>query len=260
MKKIFFAYFGCNRLSSSIRFLALLLVLILQPLSAYAFSLPWSCGFEGGSLSSCGLSSASGNNTDYTSTAAAHTGTYGYRIQESAGHNISTGGFYGSLDNAGSGFYVRWYMREGATLQIRDYQKLIQIFDTSMTINNIYNVASNSFWLEPWGGGNYYVNGGFATANGSTTGDGKWHCYELHATVSGMQEWWIDGVYQGQSTGANLSLSSFNNVVIQFNTNQDLTSGGNVDWDDIAIQTTGPIGPIGGGNSTRVPDPPSNVH
>jgi hypothetical protein len=144
-------------------------------------------------------------------------------------------------------------------LQIAEYQKLVQIFDISMTINNIYNIAANNFWLEPWGGGNFYVNGGFTAANGSTTGDGQWHCYELHATAAGMQEWWIDGVYQGQSTGANTTLSNFNGIIVQFNTNQDLTSGGNVDWDDMVMSSSyiGPIG--GGGGDTTPPAAPSGL-
>jgi len=259
MKKNLFAFVSPDRLFSSLRFAVLLLAVLLLPLVAHAFSLPWTCGFEGGNLGSCNLSSLNGNNTDYTSTAAAHTGNYGYRITDDAGWNVGTGGFYGALDNATSDFYVRWYMRASTSLQMGQYMKLITLF-TGGT-ETIYNITNSSFFLEPGPGGNFNTGSGWDSIMGSANGDGQWHCYELHATVSGTQEWWVDGVSVGSTTGASLGISSWSGSVIEFGTNQDIPAGGTVDWDDIAMATTGPIGPLPGGKtpavSTETPNAPT---
>ena len=279
MKKNLFAFVSFNRLSLSVGFAALLIALISQPLMAHAFSLPWSCDFEGGSLSSCGLSSENSNSTDFTSSSAAHNGTYGYRVTVNAGDNAGLGGFYGAIDSPATttDVYVRWYMRynAGFTWNPLFYQKLVYFNQMSNQPIYIQCSFSGANFQAETGTGQIYIPYGWGDimkcpgGHSDTTcaSDGQWHEYEIHVGLNNVFELWTDGVYRGKGTwsgSAPVGWSSDTSLsgIIQFNVNQAYPSGtGYVDWDDMAISTTGPIGPLTGGNppsqgSNTLPAPP----
>ncbi len=265
MEKKFFTFISFSRLSWSIRIMALLVVLILQPLIAHAFSVPWQCDFETGSLSACGLNAMwpqGGCNgmTSQVSAGGAHTGSYGVRVNECPGDNVGDGGFYGSIDSSPTELWVRWYMRypAGFAWSNMQYQKLIY-FHQSASNYTYAGIFGDTFAME-LPSSRASIGYGWNSIMGGNSGDGLWHCYEIHVSIGGIFEFWLDGTKRGSVSGVNYGMSNFGGL-LEFATNQAFPStAGYVDWDDMAISTTGYIGPLGGGSpSTHVPDPPINV-
>jgi len=259
MKEKFYLCMSFRRLSLSLRFMALLLVLILQPLLAYAITLPWSCGFEGGSLASCGLSSENRNDTDFTTAEAAHTGSYGYRVTVSPGVNNLTGGFYGYISGTPTQLWTRWYMRyqSGFSWNPMQYHKLIFPHQTGATA--IEFMGNNTICVDA-PSANTCINSGWRDSQGgSLTGDGQWHCYEvLLDTGNKVFTYWLDGVQKGSITNVNYDGMTLSGLM-EFHTNQQSPGGTYyVDWDDIAMSSTGYIGPLGGA-ATHDPNPPTNL-
>jgi len=157
-------------------------------------------------------------------------------------------------------FYVRYPV--GFAFDSADLYSKLVYFNQENPTNN-----PHFYWGYHGGAtGGYAQNDGVAqTASspytwngimGGTTGDGLWHSYEIHVKMNtgtndnGVWEWWIDG---------NLAYSVSN---IKFSNNaagitwhacaigenfHNPANGGVVfvDFDDIAISTTGYIGPIG---------------
>ncbi len=92
---------------------------------------------------------------------------------------------------------------------------------------------------------------GWTSINGGNIGDGQWHYYEIHFkmdtnSTNGIFEAWVDGSLAVSRTDLDLgSEAGFSSVTI--GSNQHDPSNGTcvpVDFDDIAISTTGYIGPI----------------
>jgi hypothetical protein len=109
--------------------------------------------------------------------------------------------------------------------------------------------------------------------------DGSWHCWEFHAkmdtnSANGVAELWIDGVKQVSSynvnwSGGNATVRSQGWTIMGLSVNQlsPANAGGignpaYVDYDDIVINNTGYIGPLGGssgGSSNPAPSSPTGV-
>ena len=233
--------------------------------SSRALTLPWSCGFEGGSLSSCGLSSENSSNTDFTSSSASHTGTYGYRVTVNSGDNNSLGGFYAdslASPTNPSDVYVRWYMRVPSSISFANFYKLIYFHTSNYTCldfseGNLVLETANFNASINWGIGDIMAgctHGGYA----SCYGDSQWHEYELHIKNNGFFEMWTDGVYRGSATNSQPDTDL--NGLLEFMVNgHGVVGSGGVDWDDMAISTTGPIGPLGGSSDTTPPAAPSGL-
>lgn len=228
-------------------------------ITANAVTLPWSTTyncpetdqFQQGwpncdGLGVWGLWTANGKGEQIT-TAANNPlggGGRGQRQWNGDGHNVVSGGARISFSPVNE-IYVRWYMRYqlGYKWEHLSYDKILYFSGT-----NIPEFYSEDYW-------NFYVSGydhtipsaGFSTANGGATGDGKFHCYEIHEKINpgtndDIGEFWLDGTYKGRVTGFD-----YNGPFTGFGIgeNQDSPANGTtayVDFDDIAIQTTGPIG------------------
>lgn len=105
---------------------------------------------------------------------------------------------------------------------------------------------------------------GWTSIMGGQPADGKWHAYEFHFnSVAGMMETWVDGQLTARATGRNLSGGTIDFILV--GSNQCCVSAQPdmyTDYDDIAISTSGYIGPIGsggGGSSSTLPSAPQNL-
>ena len=109
------------------------------------------------------------------------------------------------------------------------------------------------------GVGNKVSSVSWAQWQGGSTGDGNFHVLEVHvkmnttgASADGIFEFWLDGtkIYSSSTVHfSNSTGSQFNNCKVGENHNNPQNGGVdvNVDFDDIAVSTTGYIGPIGAG-------------
>ncbi len=110
--------------------------------------------------------------------------------------------------------------------------------------------------VDPTGGnGNHYSTVTWAAWQGSATSNGKFHVLEVHARMNssgrsadGVLEFWLDGtrIYASSTVHfTNTTGAQFSNCAVGENHN-DPRNGADayVDFDDIAVSTTGYIGPI----------------
>ena len=95
-----------------------------------------------------------------------------------------------------------------------------------------------------------------------TRPDGQWHLWEFHVKYTngsnGILELWIDQKKAIDVNNANLAAAPLTNVLI--GSNGFTPSNGRcmyIDYDDIAISNTGPIGPLP--TDTLAPAAPSNL-
>ena len=93
--------------------------------------------------------------------------------------------------------------------------------------------------------------------------DGQWHSYEIHLKLNtpgqtdGISEFWIDGVKKLTNTDVNfIRTTGWTFVVIGSNAQYPYNGRDMyVDYDDIAVSTTGYIGPIASGIVTDTTPP-----
>ncbi|MCJ7817138.1 MAG: hypothetical protein MUP55_04745, partial [Candidatus Aenigmarchaeota archaeon] len=89
--------------------------------------------------------------------------------------------------------------------------------------------------------------------------DGQWHYFEYHFKTdtnraNGIWQLWIDGVLKVDRSDVDYIGSLFGHVVVGSNHTPALNGGcAYVDYDDITISTTGPIGPVPTGPDTTPP-------
>ncbi|MFZ3091297.1 MAG: hypothetical protein WA240_11820 [Nitrospirota bacterium] len=162
--------------------------------------------------------------------------------------------------------WIRWYMRfqTGFTWSsLQNFKILyINVGQPSAVVIRFYswdrmNVASNcppQNYPSPQGTGwnSFIAANGALDANGNRKSDGQWNMYEVHIKMDtngsdGIAEMWIDGV----------RILSYSNVcfgtqggwfTIVIGSNHAYSANGSaayyVDYDDIVISTTEPIGPL----------------
>ena len=96
------------------------------------------------------------------------------------------------------------------------------------------------------------------------TSDGSWHLYEVHLKAStgsnydGVFQTWINGVLKVDEDALQYSDvgTGMDHIMIGSNGNVWSAEGCHaIDYDDIAISTTGYIGPLGGSGSTSISSP-----
>lgn len=245
--------------------------LIGSTVQAGTVTLPWSTTFNcaeqkqasnGGWTINCdGISS-------YGSWCASNCTSGGEQITSAANYSGGGGGrgqrqWNGDGSNVVSGsmsvdwtavpeIYIRWYMRyqSGYAWSPLSYDKTFY-----MNGNTIPEIQSSDNWNFFNGSNHTIANAGFATMNGGSTGDGQFHCFEIHMKRNGganddLGEVWIDGDYKGSVTGFDYT-ADFNQLIM--GENQCCPANGGLaylDYDDYAVQTTGPIGCIAGGDTT----------
>ncbi len=257
-----------------------LFVLLLCVLGTPCFAgvnLPWSTTYDcadwdnGDTINCDGLGSAGGWSC------------YGnYEQITSAANNPNGGGgkgqrhWYGDGTNSGSGgssvefsaqpeIWIRWYMRYplGFTWSTSygnapHYDKILLTFaggeKRQIKLEGGGIGLGGGTVPTPTSGGQ-----GWANINGGATGDGQFHCYEVHIVAetgvnNGTFEVWIDGVQVLSDTSADFGSSAGIDSII-IGSNQESPDNGGVvavDYDDIAISNTGYIGLLGGGGGLDV--------
>ncbi len=211
-------------------------------------------------------------------------GEKGARFWVGKGHNVNTGKLSIEFVSAQTELYIRWYMRHQSGFDWQDdspcsegcdptcflhFDKTLYIrgnasyFDTLLVFHNGYSLMA----IYAGSAGGYYnsTNFGWQDVYGGIVSDGSWHWYELHLKMDttstpydGIAQLWVDGILRINSSTANFSndntTARLGWLWFDFENNQScvlttLTSA-YVDYDDIAIQTTGPIGPFTTGKSS----------
>lgn len=194
-------------------------------------------------------------------------GGKGQRQWVGDGVNNNSGGMNITF-NPASEIWVRWYMRFQ-----NGFKWSPLAYDKWLYINSGYSNAVIPGWINDKANigpvGYDYSSlsaGGWSVVMGGSTSDGQWHVYEVHLKTDtngtdGLAEMWIDGVKW--MTVTNLNHKGMNWESILIGSNQSSPSNGAcmaVDFDDMAISTTGYIGPISGGaTDTTPPSAPSGV-
>ena len=209
-------------------------------------------------------------------------GGSGQRHWTGDGITNNSGGLSLSL-NPQTEVWIRWYMRYEAGFQFNPLNQYKVAFlnpNTSPSIIIGYN-WSDQLTIHPQSVGNpiqstigtgwnaIMVNGG-TDANGNKTADGQWHLWEVHIKMytttlgssDGIAQLWIDGIQRINATNVYFGTTTID--TFEIGSNSRFPNNGRdmaVDYDDIAISTTGYIGPISGGSAsdTTPPSAPSGV-
>jgi hypothetical protein len=194
------------------------------------------------------------------------------------GVNNTSGGVWASFPAPQSELWVRWYMRYEHGFEWNPYlmnQKILYFDPTAfprLIVEyygqdrvQVFSYASSQGYPSAEGTGwNAIMASGATDARGNKTSDGRWHLWEFHVRIDtngtdGVVELWIDNNTVIDVTNANLAAASLGGLLIGSN---GFTPGSGrclaVDYDDLAIRTTGPIGPVGGGD-TLAPAAPTNL-
>lgn len=255
--------------------------LLLAPMTVWAtITLPWSTTYNcpeleegtspwiggGADLGCDGIQSfgewtANGQGEQITTDAnnPSGGGVRGQRQWVCDGSNCNSGSTIVFFTAAQSEFYIRWYMRYqlGFAWNTLAYDKLLYIRDgVEAVIINMYETDGLRMLND-----HDQINSpiclpgcGHQTIMGGSTGDGQWHWYEVHLKedtngANGIAQMWVDGVLRIDRADVNFG-AKVGWTSIEIGENQATpANGANVytDFDDIAIQTTGPIGGTSGG-------------
>ena len=200
-------------------------------------------------------------------------GGKGFREVVCSGTNADSGSITFHLTSAVPELWFRWYSRWPAGFAWSGnsihYNKTIY-FDAP-PFGNSPNVLVEQFMNDM----RFYDQdhsvyhdgtgtGGWQTVQGSTTGDGLWHYYEIHVKTdtngsNGIFQTWVDGNLVSSHSDINYNGRTFDSWSMQINQDSVATSWGWVDFDDVAISTTGYIGSLGGGGDAAAPTAPTNL-
>jgi len=213
-----------------------------------------------------------GNETNITSSAAHGTGK-GVRWYARNAKNDNSGLIYTWLSSAVNEIWFRFYMRfqSGFAWSSQSEMKVIWfatdagggyppvIFGLSRAScwdgrGGDERTDALYFWNQDHGDPDEGVcgssNTGFTAINGGSTGDGLWHCYEVHwKKVDGssdIEQVWIDGILKLDRQNLNLG-TDWPKKLIEIFVNIDAPNNdpsATVDLDDIAISSNGRIGPV----------------
>lgn len=223
-------------------------------------------------MSSYGGWTAANGGKEQITTAANYSGGGGGRGQRhwiSNGTNSNSGSVVTSFTNPSTEIYIRWYVRFQSGLDLGSAgspHKLLYWNDCTGNAGGCYFAINDTTVRLSVAGANYDNGGtwGWQDWMGGTTADGNWHWIELHVhRVSGsgndVVEAWFDGTkrldrsnvtFNGNAGGFDGAIIPENGAFVVSPTNIDMYE----DIDDLAIQTTGPIGALsgggGGGSST----------
>ena len=199
-------------------------------------------------------------------------GGKGQRHYVGDGTNSMSGGTSVFFNKPQPELWIRWYMRykEGFKWNSLIYDKWIYLlhgnspnFELSAIPEFEYN---NTRIYAVKTGQSYRGGGGWTETMGGSVSDGKFHCYEVHVRVdtngsNGIAEIWVDGKKEVSNSNASFGRHAgwtFMNI----GHNQKAPSNGGfsyVDFDDVAISSTGYIGPLGGSSSaSSSTNPPVN--
>jgi hypothetical protein len=254
------------------------LILALATTGQAGVNLPWSTSYDcsdwsqGGQLSCDSLvkygdwTCGSGQKEQITAQANNPLGAGGKGQRQWAGD--------GTNDNSGSTvitfnapqreLWIRWYMRyeAGFKWSALQYDKLIYLDNTTVPefygwdSVNVYTAPSGNHASATGGWDTVMKNGAIDPATGHRTSDGQWHWYEVHLKndgTNGIAEFWVDGVRYLSAANVNFG-TDFTHVIIGENQNSPNNGGCSfIDFDDLAISSTGSLGPVAGAKRPAAP-------
>jgi hypothetical protein len=178
-------------------------------------------------------------------------GGKGFRHWRGNGQNSNGGGLSITLPAPVTEMWVRFYMRYSSGFA---WARGRPSYTKEHYWNNghVFGVQGpGSTWaIAPPVGAPFPGTASWQNTMGGLVGDGLWHCYEYHLRqngANGIVEIWIDGVQVLNNRMANLGSTPYSSFILGSNQNQVVgadTADHFTDYDDIAISTTGYIGPI----------------
>lgn len=256
-------------------------ILFQNAICSAGINLPWSTTYNvsdwnsgmGGTPPSgdnleCGLTGSEGSCQNETITAAANYagggGGKGQRHPVCNGLGNSGGGTMVYFNQPQSELWVRWYIRYQSGFEWSSFiaGKIFYLYTNGSVqcIPEWYGADNFNFALQGAGQNTLFSGRGFTTMNGGSKGDGKWHYLEIHMKgdtngSNGIAEVWMDSLPVSSRTNLNYGMAGgakWVRMTIMSNYNAIANGPWNVDIDDIAISSTGRIGPIG---STPTPTP-----
>jgi len=186
-------------------------------------------------------------------------GSKGQRDWIGDGTNNGSGGLSVFFDQPYSELWVRWYMKfpKGFKWNPMQYHKILFFNVGKLGAFYVGWAGGDDFRFSPFygGGGDLYCpqkNCGWNTVMGGSGADGQWHYYETHVKAetngaNGVAEQWIDGKKIISYNNVNFGFATPGWTFIDIAANHNSPANGGcvpVDFDDIAISTTGYIGPL----------------
>jgi hypothetical protein len=219
---------------------------------------------------------------DQITAAANHSaggGGLGFRHWRGNGGNNNGGGLRITLPTRVSEMWLRWYMRyqAGFSWNGLSYTKDLYVNQGSANSGQVFTMGfhwDDAFGVSKVSGGrNMYgppgwfsLMGGQPLAFGRPVSDGQWHFFEVHVKMAtsganGIAESWVDGVLAHRQTDVDWGTTGGWDTFI-LGSNQCCvanTTDVYTDYDDVAISTTGYIGPFSGSSSAAPPTAPKNL-
>jgi hypothetical protein len=217
------------------------------------------CASGDGIAGSGAWTSSNGRGDQITAAAnnAGGAGGKGFRHWRGNGSNNGGGGLTITLPHSVTEMWVRLYMRFQSGFGWSGG-------NPSYTKDNywggcgsgcvIFGHQGGAWGINYNGSTNYPSSMTWAASQGGPTGDGQWHSYEYHLRQNGSSaiiELWVDGVRYLNNRSADLGSNPWQSF--KLGENQSSVTGCSsdcyTDYDDLAISTTGYIGPIGSPSS-----------
>jgi hypothetical protein len=195
-------------------------------------------------------------------------GGRGQRHWHGNGTNNTSGSISYTITNPSTELWARWHYRYQSGTAMASSggsHKVIYFRGAGCNGNSggCYFLFDGQTALRITVAGTNFGNGGTYGWNdlmgGVNSADGLWHCNEVHVKVVGagtsIAQWWIDGVLRLDQSSVNFGGTGVGFDSFFLPENAVLTTPGGADMfediDDVALQTTGPIGCLAGATSAR---------
>ena len=166
----------------------------------------------------------------------------GFRHYRGVGDNVNGGGLKITLPHPVREMWVRLYLRFSPGFSW-DYGV------PQYTKEMYWNVGGGPFLIFGYQGGGWGLHTSTgsvnipSSANWADTPAGQWHLFEYHVRQDGgVVEMWMNGEQVLSRTGVDLGTSPWGYFALGEN-QCCVATGGYVDYDDVAVSTTGRIGP-----------------
>ena len=173
--------------------------------------------------------------------------------------NKNSGGLSIEFTPAQPDLWVRWYMRYQTGFKwnyiLEDKIIYFDVLSKQTSVIVAWEGDKSKILAQSAGSQTFKSSGankGWTGTMGKADSDGLWHFYEVHLKMdtngtNGAAEMWIDGVQTISATGVNWGTHPGWTYILFGSNNRYANNGGcrAVDFDDIAINNTGYIGPLG---------------